>query len=96
MVNAFLLLALLGLMILTPLWTLKRFADAKAAWQRVRGGERDARSRGRFVIQGGMFGLGLVCLAFTAAIGTVSGWPVVLFLFLACSILWGVKRGGAR
>ena len=96
MVSAFLLLTLLGLMILIPLWTLKRFADAKAAWQRVRGGERDARTHGRFVIHGGLFGLGLVVIAFMAAIATVSSWPVVVFLVLAWSILWGVRRGGAR
>lgn len=96
MVSALLLLALLGLMLLLPSWTLKRFADAKAAWQRVRGGERNARTHGRVMIHGGLFGLGLVVTAFMAAIGTVSGWPVVVFLVLACSILWGVKRGGAR
>ncbi|WP_285308821.1 hypothetical protein [Stenotrophomonas maltophilia] len=93
--SAILLLTLLGLMVLVPLWTFKRFADAKAAWQRVRGGERDARTHGRFVIHGGLFGVGMVVTAFMAAIGTVSGWPVV-FLVLACSILWAAKRGGAR
>ncbi len=96
MVNAIPLLTLLGLMVLVPVWTFKRFADAEAAWQRVRGGERDARTHGRVVIHGGMFGFGVVCLAFMAAMGTVSGSPVVVFLFLACSILWGVKRAGAR
>ena len=35
MVSAILLLTLLGLMVLVPLWTFKRFGDAKAAWQRV-------------------------------------------------------------
>ncbi|MBA0454088.1 hypothetical protein D7Y59_20660, partial [Stenotrophomonas maltophilia] len=50
MVSAILLLTLLGLMVLVPLWTFKRFGDAKAAWQRVRGGERDARTHGRVVI----------------------------------------------
>jgi len=96
MVSAVLLLTLLGLMVLIPLWTFKRFGDAKAAWERVRGGGRDARTHGRFVIHGGLFGVGLVVTAFMAAIGTVSGWPAVVFLVLACSILWTVKRGGAR
>lgn len=96
MVSAILLLTVLGLMVLIPHWTFKRFADAKAAWQRVRGGKRDARTHGRFVIHGGLFGVGLVVTAFMAAIGTVSGWPAVVFLVLACSILWTVKRGGAR
>jgi len=96
MVSAILLLTLLGLMVLIPLWTFKRFGDAKAAWQGVRGGDRDARTHGRVMIHGGLFGVGLVVTAFMAAIGTVSGWPVVVFLVLACSILWGVKRGGAR
>lgn len=96
MVSALLLLALLGLMLLLPLWTLKRFADARDAWRRVRGGERDARTHGRFVIHGGLFGVGVVCMAFMAAIGTVSGWPALVFLVLACSILWITKRGGAR
>jgi len=96
MVSAILLLTLLGLMVLIPLWTFKRFGDAKAAWQRVRGGERDARTHGRVMIHGGLFGVGLMVTAFVAAIGTVSGWPVVVFLVLACSILWEVKRGGAQ
>lgn len=96
MVSAFLLLTLLGLMVLVPLWTFKRFGDAKAAWTRVRGGERDARTHGRFVIHGGLFGVGLLVTVFMAAIGTVSGWPAVVFLVLSCSILWTVRRGGAR
>ena len=77
MVSAILLLTLLGLMVLIPLWTFKRFADAKAAWQRVRGGERDARTHGRFVIHGGLFGVGMVVTAFMAAIGTVSGLSLI-------------------
>ncbi|WP_329888695.1 hypothetical protein [Stenotrophomonas sepilia] len=96
MVSAILLLTVLGLMVLIPHWTFKRFGDAKAAWQRVRGGERDARTHGRVMIHGGLCGVGLVVTAFMAAIGTVSGWPAVVFLVLACSILWAVKRGGAR
>jgi hypothetical protein len=83
-------------MVLIPLWTLKRFVDAKAAWQRVRGGERDARTHGRFVIHGRVFGIGAVCVAFMAAIGTASGWPAVVFLVLACSILWIAKQGCTR
>ncbi len=34
MVSVIFLLTLLGLMVLIPFWTFKRFGDAKAAWQR--------------------------------------------------------------
>jgi len=74
MVSAILLLTLLGLMVLVPLWTLKRFADAKAAWQRVRGGGRDARTHGGFVIHGGLFGVGMVIIAAFLAQATFSVW----------------------
>ncbi|EKT4065504.1 TPA: hypothetical protein UMF74_000775 [Stenotrophomonas maltophilia] len=77
MVSAILLLTLLGLMVLVPLWTFKRFGDAKAAWQRVRGGERDARTHGRFVIHGGLFGVGMVVISAFLAQATFSIWHQV-------------------
>ncbi|MGA6147965.1 hypothetical protein [Stenotrophomonas sp. NPDC077461] len=77
MVSAILLLTLLGLMVLVPLWTFKRFGDAKAAWQRVRGGERGARTHGRFVIHGGLFGVGMVVIAAFLAQATFSIWHQV-------------------
>lgn len=77
MVSAILLLTLLSLMVLVPLWTFKRFGDAKAAWQRVRGGERGARTHGRFVIHGGLFGVGMVVIAAFLAQATFSVWHQV-------------------
>ncbi len=74
MVSAVLLLTLLGLMVLIPLWTFKRFGDAKAAWERVRGGKRDARTHARVMIHGGLFGMGLVVIAAFVAQGTFSAW----------------------
>lgn len=74
MVSAILLLTLLSFMVLVTLWTFKRFGDAKAAWQRVRGGARDARTHGRFVIHGGLFGVGMVVIAAFLAQATFSVW----------------------
>lgn len=77
MVSAILLLTLLGLMLLVPLWTFKRFGDAKAAWQRVRGGDRDVRTHGRVMIHGALFGVGTVVIAAFLAQATFSVWHQV-------------------
>jgi len=103
MVSAILLLTLLGLMVLIPFWTFKRFADAKAAWQRVRGGERDARTHGRFVLHGGLFGVGMLVIAAFLGKATFSVWHQVangggLFVLATVAVLcllaffWGKGR----
>jgi len=77
MVSVIFLLTLLGLMVLIPFWTFKRFGDAKAAWQRVRGGDRDARTHGRFMLHGALFGVGMVVISAFLAQATFSIWHQV-------------------
>lgn len=96
MMSALLLVVLLGLMLTVPYWTLNRFSNAKAAWIRVRAGERHGRTYGRFVIQAGLFGVGVIFLAMVAAVGTFGAWPVGLFLLLACLGACVAARGASQ
>lgn len=95
MMSVLLLVLLLGLMFTVPFWTLNRFAEAKAAWIRVRAGERHGRTYGRFVIQAALFGVGVAFLGMVAAVGTVGAWPVGLFL-LAVGLVACIVARGAR
>ncbi|MCC4626255.1 hypothetical protein LL973_18440 [Xanthomonas campestris pv. nigromaculans] len=94
--SALLLVVLLGLMFTVPSWTLNRFGEAKAAWLRVRAGERHGRTYGRFVIQAGLFGVGVIFLGMVAAVGTFGAWPAGLILFVvglgACVVGRGARR----
>ncbi len=96
MMSALLLVLLLGLMLTVPFWTLNRFAEAKAAWIRVRAGERRGRTYGRFVIQAALFGVGVTFLGMVAAVGTFGAWPVGLFLLVvglgACIVARGARQ----
>ncbi|MEV5117963.1 hypothetical protein [Stenotrophomonas indicatrix] len=80
--SGLLLVVLLGLMLTVPSWTLNRFREAKTAGLRVRAGERHGRTYGRFVIQAGLFGVGVTFLGMVAAVGTFGAWPVGLFLLV--------------
>lgn len=82
MMSGLLLVALLGLMLTVPSWTLNRFREAKAK-RRVLAGERYGRTYGRFVIQAALFGVGVTFLGMVAAVGTLGAWPVGLFLLVA-------------
>ncbi|WP_141696880.1 hypothetical protein [Xanthomonas translucens] len=94
--SALLLVVLLGLMFTVPSWTLNRFREAKAAWLRVRAGERYGRTYGRFVIHAALFGVGVTFLGMVAAVGTFGAWPVGLFLLVvglgACVIRRGARQ----
>ncbi|MEA9920828.1 hypothetical protein [Xanthomonas campestris] len=94
--SALLLVVLLGLMFTVPSWTLNRFGEAKAAWLRVRAGERRGRTYGRFVIQAALFGVGVTFLGMVAAVGTVGAWPVGLFQLVvglgACVAARGARQ----
>ncbi len=96
MMSALLLVVLLGLMFTVPSWTLNRFREAKAAWLRVRAGERYGRTYGRFVIHAALFGVGVTFLGMVAAVGTFGAWPVGLFLLVvglgACVIRRGARQ----
>lgn len=83
MMSALLLVALLGLMLTVPSWTLNRFREARAEWLRVLAGERYGRTYGCFVIQAALFGVGVTFLGMVAAVGTLGAWPVGLFLLVA-------------
>lgn len=96
MMSGLLLVVLLGLMLTVPSWTLNRFRAAKIAWLRVRAGERHGRTYGRFVIQAGLFGMGVIFLAMVASVCTFGAWPVGLFLLLACLGACIVARGARQ
>lgn len=95
MMSALLLVLLLGLMLTVPFWTLNRFAEAKAAWIRVRAGERHGRTYGRVVIQAALFGAGVTFLGMVAAVGTFGAWPLGMLL-LVVGLSACVIRRGAR
>ncbi len=96
MMNALLLVLLLGLMLTVPFWTLNRFAEAKAAWIRARAGERHGRTYGRFVIQAALFGVGVTFLGMVAAVGAVGAWPVGLFLVVVGLSACVIRRGARQ
>jgi hypothetical protein len=96
MMSGLLLVMLLGLMLTVPSWTVNRFREAKAAWLRVRAGERYGRTYGRFVIHAALFGVGVTFLGMVAAVGTVGAWPVGLFLLVVSLVVCIAGRGGRR
>lgn len=96
MMSALLLVVLLGLMLSVPSWTLNRLRAAKIAWFRVRAGERHGRTYGRFVIQAGLFGVGVIFLAMVAAVGTFGAWPVGLFLVVVGLSACVIRRGARQ